>query len=549
MNPDQAYTMNDYIAVFKKRRGLFLSIAAPIAIIAAGLSLLLPDKYTSSAQIDIDLEGSNVRTLEPIELTTYADQYIAKLESRVMARENLLELANDNAVFGESSAAGDESERIEKIRDSAEVTIVSQPVINQNGREVDVISGFQVAASSSDPGFSHAVASFLSAEFLQADRSARTERASSTSTFLRDQMNKTEQEIAALEQQIAEFKVENACCLPELMDLNMAVIQRSEREIESLQPTLRALEKDRLFVQGQLDEFRKQTASTDRLEELEQEYLRLVANYGSDHPDVIRIRREITAMSSVGDGDGDLFELTELRMKLAEAEQRYSAEHPDVVRYKRQIASLEAKQAASSSAGPSSLRDNPRYQQLRAQLNALDSQLIELRAKAPVLREKIADYEQRLTRTPQIESEYQALNRQLEAARNNFDSLQERQIIARQTEAFESTEIGARLTEVRAARQPSEPSGPPRLAFLIIGVFAAATFGVFAFLMAEMTDATVRGSRDISMVMDMVPLATIPVIENSTTLAARRQQQKMLVSGAVLAVVAAAVLVYLRSIL
>lgn len=546
MVPSPEYTINDYVTAFRRRRVVLLAVAAPILAIAAALSLILPDKYTSFAQIDINLEGSNVKTLEPIEITSYADQYIAKLTDRALTQDKMLALAADASVFSAAQNGLTESERVEEIRNSIQVSVLTQVVLSpSNGREVDLISGFKVASVGADPEFAFQVAKYVSKLFLDADRLSRTERASSTSLFLKEQMNVTESEIVALEEEVAAFKVANACCLPELVDLNMSAIQRAERDIESSQPRIRALEQDRIFLQAQLEEIGQFDAGTDRAIELQQEYMTLVAKYGSDHPDVNRLRREIVALTNTDSESGDTFEIIELRIKLGEAEQKYSSEHPDVIRYKNELAALESRAAAMGGAGKNRLLDNPRYLQLRAELNSIDTQLTELRTSQPMLRQKIADYEIRLARTPQVESEFEAINRRLQSARDNFDDLQRRSIIAEQSEALESTEIGARLIQVVPPVFPRLPSGPPRTAILVLGVFLAVTLGVGSMLFAEMTDRTVRGSKDLSGVLNIVPLATIPVIDNSDS-KKRRQQRQYLTRGATIAVIAAIVLFYFR---
>jgi uncharacterized protein involved in exopolysaccharide biosynthesis len=525
--------------------------ALPILLGAAMLAIFLGDEFTAVATIDIDLQGANVKTLEPIQITTYADQYIGKLEDRVLASKNLVALANESNLFPPELADLSESERIGIVRNSVFVSVTTQPVMGGGGRTVDLISGFAVQVASADPQFAYRVANYVANKFLEADRNSRTERASSTSSFLREQMSNTELEIVKFEQQIADFKVVNACCLPELMSLNLLVIERTERDIDDLQPRIRTLDKDRTFKLSQIEEIRQQTASTNRLADLEEEYLGLVANYGPEHPDVIRVRREITAITGTsGSIDDEGNELVLLRVRLAEAEQRYSQEHPDVIRYKREIAAIEAKQrqTGDSTAAQAKLLSNSRYLQLRAELNNIETELAEQRRRVPVLRAKIADYESRITRTPQIESEYQALSRKEKVARENFENLQDRLVIASQTEALESTDIGARLIESRPAYLPSSPSGPPRIAIMVIATFFAVSVSVGAMILAELADPTIRSRKDIESIMDMVPLATIPVIDSTADQPAH-QRQLYWISGLTLAVAAVVILLYRSGVL
>jgi len=545
MDSNLDYQASDYLAVLRRRRKILAAFAVPIVVGAALLSLLLPDNYTSWAHIDMNLEGSKVRTLEPIEITTYADQYIADLTDRALIPDNIVELANDPEVFPDDRSESAELDRIGKILNSVQISPLIQ-VVNSptSGREVELTSGIRVEANGTDPKFVFHVSKYVTELFLDADRELRTARATSTSIFLSEQMNITELEILDLEQQIADFKVENACCLPELVTLNMSAIQRAEREMENTQPRIRSLEQDRAFLKVQLEEIEQLNATTDRMEELEQEYMTLVANYGPDHPDVNRVRREIIAIAGASASGDEALEIIELRMKLREAEQKYSNQHPDVIRYRNQLAVMEAGRRSSDDIAQNQLLDNPRYLQIRAELNSINTQLVELRTGQPKLRQKIEEYEDRLARTPQIESEYQALNRKLESARDNFEDLQRRSVIARQTQALESTEFGARLVQIVPATLPRGPSGPPRLALAIIGVILGGALGVGSMLFAELTDHTVRGGKDILATAELVPLVLVPVIQNSVS-KARQQRQTYLLIGASVILVAATLAIFI----
>ena len=216
MDSSLEYTVGDYRAALHRRRGVLVAVALPIIVGALLLAEFLPDEYTSSAQIDINLEGSNVKTLEPIEVTSYADQYIAKLTDRALARDNMLVLAAEPAIISSIQDGLTESERVAEIRNSIQVSVLTQLVLSpSSGREVDLISGFRVASVGANPEFVFQIASYVARLFLDADRLSRTERAISTSLFLSEQMNQIETKIVAIEKDVVAFKVANACCLPE----------------------------------------------------------------------------------------------------------------------------------------------------------------------------------------------------------------------------------------------------------------------------------------------------------------------------------------------
>jgi len=76
-------------------------------------------------------------------------------------------------------------------------------------------------------------------------------------------------------------------------------------------------------------------------------------------------------------------------------------------------------------------------------------------------------------------------------------------------------------------------------------VFLAGTLGIASMLFAEMTDSTVRSSKDIIRILNVVPLATVPVIENSVSIR-QRQRMSYLFRISVLVVTTAIILYYFR---
>lgn len=195
---------------------------------------------------------------------------------------------------------------------------------------------------------------------------------------------------------------------------------------------------------------------------------------------------------------------------------------------------------ASMRQGPG---DDPLYLQLRAQINAINSRIENLRAREQEIRERLADTEDRLARTPQVEREYQAIVRNLDSARSTFRNLQDRLAIAQQTEALEAGERGARITQIQSAYVPEDPASPPRLAIVILSVFLAVALGGMAAILAEGLDRTVRGSKDIFAVLQTQPIGTIPVVHNSLSRATTRRHLLLYALGFLVVAAAAARLI------
>jgi uncharacterized protein involved in exopolysaccharide biosynthesis len=401
--------------------------------------------------------------------------------------------------------------------------MVFTSVIDENkGNEVNLITGFTTAFVARDPQAAESIANNVAAAFLAEDRATRIARAATASSFLREQIDGKREEIVEIESRIATFKEQNAGKLPDLMVLNMTALERTERELETVQREIRTLQQDRFFRDAQLQEIRQRIGGAGtHLAALEAEYMRAIGLYGPDHPDVLRIKRQVAALTGSATGDGS--ELALLETELTAAQERYSDVHPDVISLKRRIEALRSGQFG----GDSSL-DDPVYLQLRAQINAIDSNLEGLRARAEELRTSQANLQNRIAEMPQVEREYQIVQRELQTATLAFDGLRERLSQAQQIESFESGERGARLQQVRAAQAPESPTGPPRIAITILGLFIAGTLAGGAAFVAEITDNTIRGSKDIRAVFQTQAIATVPIVQNSVSRSHRRRQMMMI---------------------
>lgn len=535
----EQYSINDYFEAFRRRSMLFFGLLTIVFGAVLTYALVQPNEYSASAELRIELEGPNVNLLEPIMITTYADQYIKTLEQKVLTKENLGKWLEESDAYKYESEEISKNRMIGQMRDAIGVRMVFTTVVDErSGKDVNLITGFRTGFTARYPEAAESVANNVAAAFLAEDKATRIASATSASNFLSQQIEEKREEIAEIEAEIAVFKEQNAGMLPELMVLNMTALERTERELENIQRDIRNLQQDRFFREAQLEKIRQNVGTGGGLAKLEAEYLRAVSLYGPDHPDVLRIKRQVAAMTSAGSTQGATPAITQLKIDLAAAQQRYSEQHPDVIRMKRRLAELEAENPFGS--GDSV--DDPLYLQLRAQINATDVNLASLQRRAEELRSDQASYQDRIASTPQVERQYQVLQRELQTSKLAFDDLRKRLSQAQQTESYESGEQGARLQLVRSAQAPDWPTGPPRMAITIIGLFVAASLAGGAAIFAELTDNTVRGSRDIRMIMHTPAIASVPVVQNSLSRSHRRRQLLLIsVSSVMLASIIAIV--------
>lgn len=531
----------DYVNAARRRLPIALGIIAVMVVAATVYAYSLPDIYRASAEFRIDLEGPAHDRLQPVVLTNYADQYIGSLRQKVLSRDNVAGWITELRIHPNDEADQSVGQLIARVRGDTRVDMITTSVLQPGSvRNVSLITGFRVSFDSLDPATSERVARRLAEEFLKEDHLTRTQRAATTSGFLREQIQAKHDEIVELEGRLAAFKEENAGALPDTMNLNMSVIDRIERDLEVIQAEIRNLEQERVFRMAQLDQIVQRSASATQLAELERDYRRMVSVYGPDHPDLIRVRRQIDSLTAGAlPGSGDP-EIAGLETELAAARQRYSDEHPDVLSLMRRLEARRAEQQSEDGRSGISEGDNdPVYLQLRAQVQTIDIRLASLNTRTRDLRTRLAETEARLIRTPQVEREYQALMRDLSSARDVFRNLQDRLAVARQTEALESGEHGARITLIQQPYLPEHPAAPQRSSIISMALMFGVALSAVIAILAEAIDTKVRGSRDIYNAFESPPLAIIPDVQNSLSRAHSRR--RLLLYGGGLLFLAAAV--------
>jgi polysaccharide biosynthesis transport protein len=267
-----------------------------------------------------------------------------------------------------------------------------------------------------------------------------------------------------------------------------------------------------------LSQAKAASPETANLRALEDEYARKSVQYDQSHPDLIMLRRQIDQARAGGASAGMSLkgQLQNQRAILAEARQRYSEDHPDVQRISRNIQALEARIAAGETADLSASTDSPMAVQVQTQLNATDTQLAALQARAMELRTKLSGLESRMSAAPEVERDYQEVTRDLAGARAKYDELLKRQMDAEVSEAAIAGGTADKFRVKSSPKTPDEPAKPARLAIFIIALVLGLIAAFTSVIMAQLFDQTVRGARDIQDILGVAPLAAVPVIKRSS---------------------------------
>lgn len=547
----------------RRRRRLMVAVFAGVLTLFVALALFLPPTYESSGTILIeqqDVPNDLVRST----VSGYADQRIQMVRQQVMTTENLLPLIERHGLYQAERRTRPREVLLERMRDAITFRTIAADVIDpRSGSPTKATIAFSLGFQSDSPAVANRVAGDLISLFLSQNIARRQQIAADTTEFLDDEARRLDATITKLEADIASFKEQNMNELPERAQLNVQLVQRAESELRELNTRIRTLGQQTVYLEAQLAQTspnagaysptgQRILSTSERLKYLHAEYARASALYADTHPDVLRLRREIASLEGTAAPSGEAGELwNELVAARAELEQsrdRYSNDHPDVVRFERLVESLERRIAALPETAPAVLPsvepDNPAYIELRAQLDAARNEREALREERSALQTQLEDLQASVARAPMIERDYEALLRELGNAQLRYGQVRQKQMEAQLSQNLEEERKAERFTLIEPPIAPSLPSSPNRVLVLVLGLALAIAGAVGAAFLREVTDATVRGRKDLAELLGVPPLAVIPRMLTKNDLAVAARRRKYVVAAAIGAVVFAAILVH-----
>jgi succinoglycan biosynthesis transport protein ExoP len=552
--------LRQHLAILRRRKHWFLGAALLLLLAGVALAFGLPPVYRSQSTILIE-QQEIPQDLVRSTITSFADQRVQVISQRVMTRSNLLDIIRKFNLYPEDQGREPSEVLVESMHADINMNMVSAEVVDpRSGRPTQATIAFTLSYDYPVPGIAQKVANELTTLYLNENLKNRTQMAAETSDFLSDEAVKLSGQIEELESRLASFKVANAGKLPELTDMNLQMMDRTDRELLSIEQQLRVLEERRIYLESELaqqtphevlyDETGARILGpADRLKMQQTRYLSLSAVYGEGHPDVIRLRKEVDAlMKEVGQPgepnelrDG---ELASLQSELALARENYSADHPDVKRLEKRITAMSEHARQATPEGASSGSNNPAYIELQTRLEAANTEVRSLTEQRGKLRVKLAEYESRLVETPQIEKEYRALMRDYENTMVRYRETRAKLMEAQLSKSLEAERKGERFTLIEPPMLPERPLKPNRVAILVMGVILALLGGFGAAYAKEKLDDAVWGG-EAGIDFGVTAPLLIPYINTEADLRRRTLRHRFGFALAALLVVSSVLAVHL----
>jgi uncharacterized protein involved in exopolysaccharide biosynthesis len=551
-----------FLAYWRRRRTFWI-VGSSALVLTLLLAILLPSTYQATGTILIEQQEIPQELVRSV-ITSFADQRVQVISQRVMTTQNLLSLVDRYDLYPTVRQKEPREVLLQDFREDIGMHMISADVIDpRSGRPTQATIAFSVSYKSRSPDLALKVANELTTLYLNENLTSRTQSTQQTSEFFVEEAARESAHIAELDKKLTAFKEKHRDELPEIEQLNITTLERTELDWHDAENRLAALDSQRVLLEAQLaqispnsqvysDSGQRVYGPEDRLKNLKSLLASYKARYAPGHPDIISTQREVDGLEKevhAEDQTGErLKQLSDAKAQLAAAREKYSTDHPDVVRLQRVIDSLEKSVADEAAAGAPRIAanhaDNPAYVQVKGQLDALAVDRVNAVQKRDELHAKFEQYERRMAATPEVEREYRTLARDLESAQIKYQEILSKQTEAQVAQHLETERKGERFTLIEPPQPPEKPISPNRRIILLAGLFASIALGVAAVLTHEAFDASVRGPGDIRQLLSVPALAVIPVIVTAADRARRSRFRRYTFGGGLTALLIAAVAVH-----
>lgn len=548
-------TARDYVAILTRRRAAFLAAFAGVIVAALLLSFLLPSMYRSNATILIEQQEIPPELVRST-ITSYADQRIQTINQRVMTGENLLGIVEKFDLYPNKRKRLAREELLDEVRKNISLKIVSAEVMDpRRGVPTNATIAFTLGFEDENPNNAFRVTNELTSLYLNKNLQTRSDLAKDATVFLGEEADRLQREVADLESKLAAFKEKHGNALPEMFEVNIQLIERTQRDLEEVDRSLRTNEDRNVYLESELalqnpyqsmvsDTGERMLSPTDRIKALQSELASKLGVYSEEHPDVKRLRDELAGLrAEVSDVERRRELMAQIDAKkadLAAIRERYSDEHPEVKVLRAQVDALIALMGDAVvddrlAAAPT----NPAYVQLKAQLDSVKLEREGLIARKRSLANKLEDVESRMQRAPQIEKEYRELSFSLQNANTKYLEVRNKSMEARLGESLETDRKGERFTLIDPAQVPEKPVSPNRVLILSVGLVLAIIAGFVTVAAYESLDQRVFGAQMVTALLGVAPLGVIPIIATIEE-RSKSTRTRWIAAGAAVALVAVA---------
>jgi len=444
---DRGLTADDVARALWRRPWVVAGVTGLVLVLGATYVMTRPRIWKATSVVRVEPQQTDAQLVQ--RTVGDVEPRLLSLRQAMLGGPVLSRVVDQLKLYPEVVARRGKEAAVEQLREAIDV----KPTWNS----------FEVTAGANDPRRAADIANLVPTLFAQMTNETRAAQAADATRVFDAQVKELQEQVNSWQQKIIAFKITHVGELPEQMEANMRQLDRLSGELRARTEQLRATDVRRsdlvLMRNGGDTEMGRVQAQVDQLE---QQLAAAKTQYTDDHPEVVRLSRELKAA----------------RNRVHEADARLGAQRDERARASRDVAGIQ--------------RD-------------IDG-----------LEKEKQTYQARLDQTPRWAAELAGLEREYDIAKTKYQSVLGRKVEAEIAQEIEARNAPRLFSLVSPAVPPAMPSKPDRFGGLMVVLVAALGAGVLSGVMLDLRDESIRDERQLRGELPLPVLAIVPEMNGRT---------------------------------
>lgn len=446
-------------------RGIGMLLAWLICLIGWLVVLALPDTYAAWARVYIDTRTRLSQVTEGIAVESNIASQAEAVREALLGGPQLQKVASLSIPRYNRATPEDQADIVDGLRTRLQVEAASDRQTTGPKNQQVPADLYTITYTDRNRQTAHRVVDQLLKLFLANSLGGTQEGSEQAQQFLQVQIVDYDKKLAAAEARLADFKRQNAGLVPGATGGDY---------FQRLNTMQDELDKDRLAL----------TTAEQKRDELNRQLQ-------SEQP-LMGISSNVTGAGGAVD---TATAIRETQARLDDLQLRYTDKHPDVIATRRSLEDLKRRQKIEIDAvrrgdqaaiAASGLAANPVYQGIKLQLSQVDVEVAAARQQVTDEEAKIAQQRKLINTAPQVEAEYERLNRDYTVTHTQYQALVDRLSRAKLSDKADATGV-VRFEVVDPPTGKEEPVLPNRLSLIFMVLAGGLGTGVgVAFLLHQL---------------------------------------------------------------
>lgn len=507
--------VEDYIDIARRHKGwIFGPFLLTLVASVVGV-YLWPDSYESIAVVKI-LPQQIPQNMVQSSITQDMSDRISSMATTVLSRINLTAIVNDLDLYPRQRRRMPMEDVIEMMRKDIQVNPMM--AAGSNGRNVPA---FTVQFKYDNRLLANKVVDRLVGRFTSQDTTDRSNAASGTTRFLRDQTEQAKKDLDELEEKLSTFRIENNGRLPDQVATNSHQLETLQVNYQFLTSSKTRADLDKLQIETNLrvEEARKKELSQESAPAQAASVALKSDRLLAAERDVQNVQDALNlALQSKTDAHPDV---RNLRGRLEVAKNREAQIEKDEAGAK----------GSAPAAAPTANRQfqlqlmevDGNIQRYQSAVRAKDLEIADLQAKIKQVEASIDKLQKEISSAPLGEQKYSDIVRERDLAKARYIDLNGRLSVAELSQDLETRGQGEKLELLDPPSLPLNPTEPKRPMVIGMGAGLGLLFGVVIAAAREMKDTSLKNLKDVRAYTQMAILGSVPLLENDFVVRRRKR--------------------------